>query len=36
MGALLGLGVGVGAVLIVSAFTRPRARRPVSDPVLRG
>lgn len=36
MGALLGLGVGVGAVLIVSAFTLPRARRPVSDPVLRG
>jgi tight adherence protein B len=35
MGALLGLGVGVGVVLIVSAFTVPRARRPAGDPVLR-
>jgi tight adherence protein B len=36
MGALLGLGVGVGVVLIVSAFSVPRARRPAGDPVLRG
>jgi len=34
MGAVLGLGVGVGLVLIVSAFALPGATRP-HDPVLR-
>jgi tight adherence protein B len=35
MGAVLGLGVGVGLVLIASAFVVPRAPRPRSGPVLR-
>ena len=35
MGAVLGLGVGVGLVLIASAFVVPRAPRHVPGPVLR-
>jgi len=38
MGAVLGLGVGVGLVLVVSAFVvprrPPRSRRPLVQPLL--
>lgn len=36
MGAVLGLGAGVGLVLIASAFVVPRGRRQQRAPVLRG
>jgi tight adherence protein B len=35
MGAVLGLGVGVGLVLIASAFVVPPARRPPARPTVR-